>query len=288
MPDIRDITIYPYTYKLVGIEDNPRAINEKFSQDNVQENIVEYTHDAFLLVVVDDISNNFVFGRFLKLKNDAPIAINRRDGSQRVVDILDEENIIEQSHFVMNTADKILFGEYNFQGIRHFAKPWPYYFNKLFDLQNQNEITPMPDVDTFDKLRGEEQMNRFTLRVAQQNLPFLEEKFGLSVSSGLMELASDNETSFEIVVRKSRKRESNLNKDKVVQLADQLKQENAPLEALKVETDDIVYDLINKNLISFKVSVKQAGRTVDSEDFYFKTRNLYERQAEGLKAMLRS
>ncbi len=282
----REVTVYPYTYEFDGLQNNVKEIMEKFSIDNVSKNIREYTQDTFLVLVADDESNDFIFGRFLKLKNDTPIILNRQDGSQKRIELLDDENIAEQSHFILNIKDKIIFGEYNFEAVRHFSKPMVYYLNKIFDVKD-NKVIPIPDVDTFSKLQGEEEINLFRLRVSQQNMNFLEQKFSLPSWKVLMDLASDNETSFEIIVKKSRKRDSFLNKDKTIEFSNNLKKENTPLEVLKIETEDIVYDLINNNLVSFRVNVKNDGRKIDTENFYFQIRKLYDKHIEKLKSSLK-
>lgn len=276
----KEVKIYPYQCKLEKTLSTSNFWEDKFHRDEVAQNIVEYNPDTFLVIVVDEISNNFVFGRFLKLRSDTVGIINRRDGSERKIELLDEENIREQSHFIVNTEDGLIFAEYNFQAIRHFSTPLSYYLNKLFDTKN-NEVQPLPDSTTFTKLKGEEELNVFKLRVAQENLDYLEKKFNLSTARVLLDIAQDKETTFEIVIKKSRKKGSHLNKDKVLELSEKLKTAN--VEKLAVESEDIFYDLINNNLISFRIIVKTNGRLIDSDDFYFKARNLYDRQIDKLK-----
>jgi len=286
-PNSKIIKLFPYQYSIDGIENIPKNWENKFSKDNVEDNLIEYSRDAFLLLVVDDISNNFIFGRFLKLRNDVPLVINRKDGEERRIDLLDEENIIEQSHFIMNVQDNFLFAEYNFNAIRHFVKPFSYYLNKLFEVKG-NEINPLTDTNTFKKLQGEEELNSFRLSVAQENISFLEEKFNLNLFKSLVDVAKDNQTSFEIIIKKSRKKKATLDKEKILKISQELTENKAPLQRLSIESDDISYDLINNNLINYKVYVKMEGRGLNSNDFYFSVRNLYERQIDKIKSNLKS
>jgi len=286
-PNSKIIKIFPYKYDIEGIGNEPKLWEDKFSKDNVEDNTIEYSRDAFLLLVVDDVSNDFIFGRFLKLRNDVPLVINRKDGEERKIDILDDENIIEQSHFIINVKDNFLFAEYNFNGIRHFVKPFAYYLNKLFDVKN-NDIKPLTDTNTFTKLQGEEEINSFRLSVAQENIGFLEEKFNLNLFQSLIDVAKDNETSFEIIIKKSRRKKSTLDKEKILKISKELTDNKAPLQRLNIESEDVSYDLINNNLINYKVYVKLEGRGLNSNDFYFSVRNLYERQIEKIKQSIKT
>src|SRR3989338_11707109 len=282
----KEVKIYPYKYHLEDGFNKAEIWIDKFAADNVQKNVYEYGDEVYLVMVIDDISGNFLYGRFLKLRHDVPAILNTRSGTERKIELLDEENIMETSHFIMNVRDKIILAEYNFDAIRHFVSPLKKYLYET--LGTEIEVEPIADTDTFQKLKGEEEIIKFKLQVAKEHIGVLEEQFSLPVFSVLKDLANDNETTFEILVKKGRRRTSRLSRDQVMILSEKLMKKKGIFSKVEIETRDIIYDLVNNNLVSFRISVDKIERRLNSHDFYRQVKELYERQIENIKQMIRT
>lgn len=284
----KTVRLFPYTCELSGTENSVDNIKNLFSRENAIEgrNIKKYYDDAYLVMIIEDAENNFLFGRFLKLRDAVPSVFNRSKGTERTIDILSEENIKEQSHFIWNVNDKIIFAEYNYQAIRHFTSPLKFYFDKMFDV-NDNIITPIIDKDTFEKLKTESIIKSLKLKVTKDNVNKLEEKFGIKLRT-LVDLARDNRTIFEIIVKKSRVRESSLEKNKVIEISENLKQTPADLETLQVQTKDTVYDLINNNLLYYFTNLEYSRSILDANEFYRKAKDIYIEKIDNIKAAIES
>lgn len=282
----KDVKIYPYFCDIEiptkKVEDFP----EVFKIENAEENVVEYISDTYLVLVVDDVRNGIMCGRFFKLRDDSPSIFNRVEGVERDIELLSEENVKEESHFVWHINDKIMFAEYNFKAIRMFSSPLSYYLNEKFGVEDC-KITPIEDKHTFTHLKKEEEILSLNLKLTQDSTKTLEEEYNLPAWKGLLEIGKDNETIFEVSVKRCRKKDSQLNKEKVISFVSKLVENKAPIESVKVEAQDIVYDLIKNNLLFYFVKVNKDGRNLDKEKFYTRAISLYNKHINSIKENLK-
>jgi hypothetical protein len=284
--NIKHARIYPLQYRLSGTENSSENLFNIFKRENARNNLIkDFSYP--MLLIIDRIRNNFVCGKFLKLREDPPSIINLIDGIERNISIADNENIIEITHFIMNTADKLLLTEYNFQAWRLCCNPLKTYLDKRFDTTD-NEVLPIIDKDTFAKLEGEDIINTFRIKIANYNPEELERIFGYNVLRMLSIFSSNRRASIEVIARKGKSKEDSLNKEKTLEVAKQLKDsfENLPIESLKIEAKNSAYDLLNENFVSYKLDVSKNGRYLDTSDFYNKTINLYNDKIPILKSSL--
>lgn len=281
-----DVKIFPYKCDLNLPENKVDDFTELFKIENSESNVVEYISDTYLVLVIDEVYDGFMFGRFFKLRDDSPTIFNRKEGKEREIDLLSEENIKEESHFIWNIKDCIIFAEYNFSAIRMFSSPLSYYLNERFKVDNC-KIEPIEDKNTFNNLKKEEEIYSLILRTAQESSKTLQEKYNLPDWKILADIGEDNETIFEVIVKRSRKKESRLNKEKVITIVGNLIENKAPIESIKVETQDLVYDLIKNNLLFYYIKIKKDGRKLDNEDFNFKVLSLYKKHIPTIKGNLK-
>lgn len=282
----KDVKIFPYKCQINLPENKVQDFPEIFKIENSESNVIEYISDTYLVLVIDDVYDGFMFGRFFKLRDDSPSIFNRKEGKEREIDLLSEENIKEESHFIWNIADCIIFAEYNFSAIRMFSSPLSYYLNEKFNV-NDCKIEPIEDKDTFNNLKKEDEIYSLILRTAQESSKTLQEKYNLPDWKILSDIGEDNETIFEVIVKRSRKKDSRLNKEKVINIVGKLVENKAPIESVKVETQDLVYDLIKNNLLFYYIKIKKDGRNLDNGDFNFKVLALYKKHIDTIKSNLK-
>lgn len=287
MPDLcenndKNIKVYPYFCKITSDDIQINKFHEIFKIDNSKNNVIEYVSGTYLVLVIDEIENGFMFGRFFKLRDDSPTIFDREKGKERDIPLLNGENVKEESHFVWNVADSIILAEFNFSAIRMFSYPLSYYLNEKFGV-NDCRIEPLEDKNTFENLKMEDDILALNLRVAQESTKKLEEEYNLPAWKGLLEISKDNETIFEITVKRGRKKESKLDKDKVISIVGNLIENKAPIESVKVETQDIVYDLIKNNLLFYYIGIKKDGKKLNRHDFNNKVSLLYKKYSPNIK-----
>jgi len=282
----KEVKIYPYRCSIKNEDIKISNFPEIFKIENANNNVVEYTSDTYLVLVIDEIYDGFVFGRFFKLRDDSPTIFNRKEGKEKDIELLSEENIKEESHFILNVKDCIIFAEYNFSAIRMFSYPLSYYLNEKFKL-NDCTVEAIEDKDTFNNLKTEEEILSLTLGFAQDSTKTLEEKYNMPAWKGLLDIGQDNESFFEVTVKRCRKKDSRLNKDKVIDMVGNLVKNKAPIDSIKVETQDIVYDLVKNNLLFYYLNIKRDGRKLNRDDFNHKTLTLYKKYIETIKKNLK-
>lgn len=282
----KNVKIFPYLCEINLPENKTEDFKEIFKIENSENNVIEYISDTYLVLVIDDIYDGFMFGRFFKLRDDSPSIFNRRDGKERDIDLLSEENIKEESYFIWNTQDNIILAEYNFSAIRMFSYPLSQYLNEKFKVDDC-KIFPIEDKNTFNNLKKEEEIYSLNMRIAQESSKSLQETYNLPDWKILLDIGKDNETFFEVTVKRNRKKDSKLDKDKVVSIVEGLVKNNAPIESIKVETQDIVYDLIKNNLLFYYINVKKDGRKLNRPDFNFKASSLYKKHIGTIKENLK-
>ena len=282
----KEVKIYPYHYILNGIENESQKIYERFKIENADKNLLEYIKDTYLVLFVDDVDGDFVFGRFFKLRSDSPSIFNRKSHEEKDIDLLDEENIKEESHFIMNTKDSIILAEYNFSAIRMFSSPMTTYLEELLRMKG-SQVLPIEDLNAFANLKEEGDILSVFFRITQNSSKSLEEDFNFFALKSLLNLSEDEDTIYEIIIKKSRKKDGKLDKDKIVDMVDNLLKKKAPIKDMRLETQDLVYDLIKGNLLFYRIDIETDGRNLKSQDFFNKAISLYHRHINKIRTMIK-
>ena len=131
------------------------------------------------LLVVDKEKNGFIFGRFIRLRKEAPPILDKRDKTEDDFELTINRYLEEISHFIWHLNDGLMFCQYNHYGIRHF----PTSLNPYFNIRWKNEFTlrddvilPIDNPDTFEEFRNDKSaMLTFKVRIAKKDV-VLEEK----------------------------------------------------------------------------------------------------------------
>lgn len=282
----KEVKIYPYHYILDGLDNDSQKIYEKFKIENAENNLIEYIKDTYLVLVVDDTDGDFVFGRFFKLRSDSPSIFNRKSHEEKPIELLADENIKEESHFIMNTKDSIIFAEYNFSAIRMFSSPMTTYLEEILKTKG-SKVLPIEDLNNFENLKKEEDILSVFFRITQNSSKSLEETYNLFALKSLLNLSTDTDTIYEVSIKKARKKDSKLNKDEIIEMVGNLIDKKAPVEDIKLETADLVYDLTKGNFLFYRMDIETDGRNLKSSDFFNKAILLYKRQIVKIREMVR-
>ncbi len=283
---LKNIRVFVYSFNVPNNYYQPSILKNIFSTANITSNIESYGDDA-LLLIIDEEADGFLYGRFLVLRKDIPSILNKQTTEEREITLSSDENIKEESHFLINLQDKFLFGEYNYHSIRHFSHPLIYYLKKRIS-GSPIDIKPSPNPETLALLKRDRELKSFEFSINQERLSH-QEQTGIPLLGSLIGLSSNNENSIKIIVSRGRKKENKLDSDTIIEKLENLKNTRGEdLYSLKVETEKSKYDLLNGNLISFELGVNQINKRTNKVDFYRKIKPLYNQEISSIKELLRS
>jgi hypothetical protein len=210
---LREVKVYPYEVSITLRKkrkkkkiDLDKALDvnkfkDCFKLDNLGSNIVSIDDVRFLLIVDNgdtneqeaDTENNqeFIFGRFIRLRKEAPRIVDLEKRKEEPFKLLDSQNLEEISHFVWGIQDNLLFAEYNYYAVRNFSAPLARYLRVILDkhkeivkdefkLKLMIEINSILDPNVFDKLKNDKgAIERVQLSIAEPQLKYTEQAYDL-------------------------------------------------------------------------------------------------------------
>ena len=281
----KEIKVFIYGFNVPNNYYSNDLIKKQFSKSNIIKNIVSYGDDA-LLLIIDSGDEDFLFGRCLILRKDVPSILNTQTQQERDMTLSKNENVKEESHFLISLKDKLLFGEYNYHSVRHFSYPLMYYFKKTL-MGSPIDIRPNPNPKTMKLLKQNKNIKDFEFSIGQERLSHKEQS-GIPLIGSLLGLSTNNESCIKIKVTSGRKKENELDSDKIIQKLENLKDSKSDdLYSLKVQTEQGKYDLLNGNLIHFNLQITQLNKRTNRADFYRKIKLLYNQKISIIKNLLR-
>jgi hypothetical protein len=281
----KKIKIFVYGFRVPNSYYNEDVLKKKFGKVNLLKNIVPYGEDS-LLFIVDEGDDDFLFGRCLVLRKDVPSILNKQTQGEREITLSNDENVKEESHFLICLKDKLLFGEYNYHAVRHFSYPLMYYFKKTL-TGTPIDVRPNPNPETMNLLKTDNKIKEFEFSIGQERLSHKEQK-GIPLIGSLLGLSTNDESCIKIIVTSGRKKENELDSDKIIEKLEILKtSKSEDLCSLKARTEESKYDLLNGNLINFKLSVEQRNKRTSRADFYRKIKPLYNQKIQIVRGLLR-
>ncbi|MDD1777477.1 MAG: hypothetical protein LUQ65_04855 [Candidatus Helarchaeota archaeon] len=265
------------------MKNDVNTLKHIFAIKNVKANIVTFSDDYPLLLIIDQSENDFVFGRFIRLRKTSPPILDLDTATEREIELKISENLAEMSHFVWNVKDKVMFAEYNFHAIRNFGGPLTNYLNHKFNT-TKNKVTPMEDFDTYAKFKRDgKPIKTFRLGITQDKLKAFEKRCNISPLITLLKFSADKAGIYEIIVRKDRSKDVQFNKGQVIEAVEHLKSGDI-ISSLKVESQDAIYDLLNNNLLHFFVKLETEGKMIsDRTQFYDMVKGLYVDNIDSVK-----
>jgi len=280
------VNIFPYTYRLSGIENTASILAKKFSSKNVKDNPIPYSDTCSLIFIVDQYKNDFLYGKFVRFRRDIPNVLDMYTGEVTGLSMDKNKGIIEESHFLMNVKAGIIFAQYNFHALRMFSTPAKFYFDTLFGTDD-NSFEPIDNIDTYNDFKKEQKLQKFELGITKANYRKLEKKFNLSALDVFGSIADDEESMLVVEVRRSRKKDSSLNTKQIFELTDGLLRTNKEdIRVLRAESKNEAYNLLKGNLLSYFIEVDFDNRTIYSQQIYNETKKLYDDKITGLRATI--
>jgi hypothetical protein len=247
-------------------------------KDVVRGNIEQYGNNNLLLLFEGE-TNGFIEGRFLKLRVDSPRIFRQQtekdDAEEKDIDLESGDFIEEISHFVLNIKDKRILSEYNQSAVRHLVTPLSFYLRKTLDLsEEQVEIEAIQIDNVLKRIKESDSLFSVSAKIAKPKLHHMEKVLNLN-SVQVLKMYQRSDFDLEISVR--HKPRKHLDKAEAIENIEELFDDKDELEALKVETNDAAYDLINGALMHFNdnVVLDEKARFVLSWDFYQKARKIY-------------
>lgn len=283
---IKEVKVFVYGFNLPQTYHNKGILMKQFNKSNILNNIASYGDDS-LLLIIDKEDNDSLFGRFLILRKDIPSILNKQTQEERELTLSKDENIKEESHFLINLKEKLLLGEYNHYSIRHFPHPIMYYFKNML-IGQPIDIRPYPNPNTLNLLKKDSRkIKSFEFSVGQESLTSKEQR-GIPLIGALRGLSSNNESCIKIIITSGRKRANELDSENIIERLENLKHSKSDdLNSLKVETEKSKYDLLNGNLIHFIIPINQINNRTSKTDFYDKIKSLYNQEISNIKSLIR-
>ncbi len=273
---MRDIAVYIYqVLRLPEQWNNITGLFNRFNlESDIQQNIVNYGDDS-LLLIIDSNSNGLLNCRLLKLRRSLiPNILNSRTKLERDILLRDNDFIKEESHFIWNVIDALIFGQYNYNAIRHFSLPLMHYLSTVLD-DDDVDIRPARDEDTFRRMREDNRpFKKIEYSVSQESLTTTETERGIPIIRSLLGLKDDNNAIIKITISAGRGRGKVLNNQQISRVSETLIGRSEDLYSLKVYSDNSKYDLLNENLLRYAIRVNEVGGRIESSDFYSKARLL--------------
>jgi hypothetical protein len=244
------------------------------------------------LLVVDKEKRGFVFGRFIRLRKEAPPILDTQSKTEEDFELTITRYLEEISHFIWHLNDGLMLCQYNHYGIRHFPTSLNPYFNMRWkdDFTFRDDvILPIDNPETFEEFkRDKSAVLAFKVRIAKKDV-VLEERERNKGWRGVLNsifgwgtfynLVDGDESCYEIVVRKGRWKTGEVKKGKVVEAVEQLKSGDREVH-ISAETQDACYDLIEGNLFNYKMTVETKEEEYETEKRLIVNKEAFFREAE--------
>jgi hypothetical protein len=277
----KQIKIYPYCMEN-PIKESIVAIESKFKFSNVPKNQIPYGDNYHLVLVIDKVfDSKYLCGRFFKLRHFIPSVINIKQATERDILLLPEEEIKETSHFLWDYDSNVMIGEYNYEGVRHFATPITYYLNNIYGLVSDDDsdedttevkkdlfsIYPIRNPNTLGLLKKETRVKSYCVRIADSDMATFEKENACDVLPLLFAFSPNKKGYLEITIKP--KRGKLLNKKMVFKKASDIKKSKS-VQSLIIEGEDGKYDILNNNLLFSYLDViyNSDKRIIESVSFY--------------------
>ena len=81
------VRIFPYNVLLSGVKNDVNTLKHIFAIKNVKANIVTFSDDYPLLLIIDQSENDFVFGRFIRLRKTSPPILDLDTATEREIEL---------------------------------------------------------------------------------------------------------------------------------------------------------------------------------------------------------
>jgi hypothetical protein len=289
------VKVYPYQVTVKNTDVDFSKFTEVFQRDSVNDNIVPlYEDETPFLLIIDGIKGNFLRGKFMHLRKDAPPILNLETHKDEPFHLEDFECLEEISHFIWNLKDHVLFAESNYYAIRYFTTQFEDYLNGIYEKRfgegDIAEFQLIPDCNTVKRFTEDPSPRiGFKIGVASARINIIDEQQKLSLTQFGRTLVEDNDfyLTYSISAGRGKKKKPRFLQKKVdEQVKTRLSDESTKL--LKVQTENAIYDLLKNDKIIYTMECEVEGNMIeDAAAFYDKAIIRYGKEISILKEFFR-
>jgi len=212
------------------------------------------------------------------LRKTAPLILDRNEKQDFPFPLLEHQCLEEISHFVWNLKDEMMFSEYNYWAMRHFAR-FEDYINQMclrhLKINDVVQVVPLMNLKAFENFKRDNQDIRTIQIGAVEPSADKKERSYWSPRDTWKGLAHDKRFYYNISFSRHYGKDV-FDKNGFIRIIDHLKSD-ANIKTIKVRTKDAVYELIGDNLEWYTVECDTGtdGKTVEKNQFYDKVETLY-------------
>jgi|GEM_PF-2177489 len=245
------------------------------SINNIKLNIYEVTHNGEKILyslitekpyweaddgnlIPEEIkADGIIFGRLLKLRNDAISRIDLDVLKEEILTNAGSKFLLESSYFAIDTKNNIMLGQYNKNSVNVLSsRAGEIFKNSLSKLnlgQNFEYILPIPTDELIKVIiKKESSVHNYKLFFKDINLNYLEKVLDIS-SEKLKILSEQNNFNFIMTISfRSKPRFT----DKVFHKMKGSFTKDKKLDKLKISTEDGNFDLLNQNYLYYPISIE--------------------------------
>lgn len=239
-------------------------------------------------MIGDRLDGGLIYGRLLRLNKDDVGRIDIDKFKEEVLTNGPSQYVEENSHFLFDTKNNLVFCEYNPNGVNALSKRSSEIFNnsirKCGSAHPTINLSPIPSDDLIEALAGSGMIKRYRLQFPGVNAKHIEE-FG-GPSSLINEIAEEDRLEFDMTLKLERRTLFSSDKlSKLRELAGRLK--NRKAKSFKIYTDEGNFDLIASNLLYYDAEVVRKSHIEMREDLFGQIRNLLENNSKKILEIIR-
>jgi hypothetical protein len=289
------VTIHPYHVTVKNTSFDFSKFTQIFHKNNLNDNALPLYEDGVIfLLIIDAKKGDFLRGKFMRLRTDAPPVLDLDTGIDQPFPLGPNQVLEEISHFIWNLKDSVLFGESNYYAIRYYKTQFTDYLNSIFlkrEIADEvAEFDLILDADTYASYKKDSSpITAYKFAVAEARADFLNTAQNQSPTRFTGNLASGD--GFYLTCNWSRGRKKTkrwifprkeIDKD----IQKRLQDENTKL--LQVTTEEGAYNILGKNKAEYSVECKKVGKIVeDAEEFYSQATTKYFEKIRTLKTYIK-
>lgn len=261
---------------------NYALVNNISEQLQTEEESGEIQHEYFFLIVekkgtieIDDEESEFVSGYFAKSTRWLHTMVDFEDGNMQDQNLKLKQSGSTPSRFVYLIKSRILYYEYNKNGVSFFDGRFYRYLDTIFG-EDTITLDPVMKIESMEQAIQRSHMKKVSLKVAASNVRFVNQLIGLPVPKRFAESLGDENYNITIIV--SSNRNSRLGENFITGVWNSYnnfrrKDEIKKLELLSDDDDPLVLtkDLRYKIERTFK-TVSIRSKRIDEDDFISKVK----------------
>jgi len=287
------VELVPDVPFLLIIDKNDNDNDANNNNGNGDNKDGETNNETYKINDTDNDTNDFLFGRLIRLRKEVPRILNLATQEERIEILEESENLEEISHFVWNLNENLLLAEYNYYAVRNFSAPLTAYLTTIinkhkeiltsdFKPELKVEINSILDPKVFEKLKKDKsRVTKIQLSLAEPKVSYIDNALNQEPADMLrrraIETIEGESYHFNFALSSGHgKGKGIFNTPKLINFAEtSLKDNKDIIKGMRIETETSAYDLIRHSLYYIE-SFEMDGKIIsDSSLFYNKAVDIY-------------